>query len=269
MRLLKNGETLRIPGTKKRYKIVELLGQGGFGRAYRAAGFLDGCRQTKDVCLKITEDQASWHRESYFGELLNKNKRAIQLYESFVLPPTGRGKMLYGVVLELARHGDLQSYLKKTQHPWKPERAKREVIALLKMLEQLHGGNATHRDITPKNLFICDNFTLKLGDFGIACHNLSNTPRTLDAVNSGFAPTQLLKQAHPIWKTNDDVYQMGQILAMLICGSAHEKITFQSIQDITCDEDLKIVIKKAIGPRQNRYKNATEMLSALQGKKKS
>ncbi|MEK7486350.1 MAG: protein kinase [Planctomycetota bacterium] len=264
MHLLKIGETLWNLESKKKYKIIEVLGQGGFGRAYRASVVHNGHKLSKDVCLKATADQASWHHESYFGELLTKNKRVLQYFESFVLSPSNQNPLLYCVVLELAQHGDLLGYLKRTQKSWKPERVRRESIALLKMLDQLHQGNATHRDITPSNLFICDNFTLKLGDFGIACHNLSNSPRILNAVNSGFAPTQLLKQSHPIWKTEDDIYQVGQILAMLLCGNAEEKITLSLLDDIDCDNNLRAIIKKAIGPRARRYRNASKMLKDLQ-----
>ena len=60
-------------------------------------------------------------------------------------------------MLELAEHGTVADYLKRTGKPWTEARAKREIMALLRVLDQLHGGSATHRDITPFNIFVCKN----------------------------------------------------------------------------------------------------------------
>jgi serine/threonine protein kinase len=35
------------------------------------------------------------------------------------------------------------------------------------VLGKLHRGQALHRDLTPLNVFVCDERRLKLGDFGI------------------------------------------------------------------------------------------------------
>jgi serine/threonine protein kinase len=265
---LTEGETIRSSQKNNQYKIRGVLGEGGFGCAYRAEATVDGSRLADDVCLKITKDLTSWHRESYFGELLQGKKRAIEMRESFVLAPKKprRGQIHYCIVQELAEHGDLLTYLNETRKAWEKKRVKREVGALLKLLDELHGGSATHRDITPMNIFVCRNGRLKLGDFGIARHELAGSLRTITAFNPWFAPTKMLDRVHPRWEACDDVYQMGHLMAMLLSGEVEEKLTIRSVSRLECDEQTKDVIKRAIGPRKDRYVDAYEMLEALEGK---
>ena len=100
---------------------------------------------------------------------LRKSDRAIRIHESFPLfPPTKRHDVLYCLVSELAEFGTIHDHLDSTRRPWSQERAVGEILALLKLLDQLHGTGALHRYITPMNVFLRKNRRLKLGDFGIA-----------------------------------------------------------------------------------------------------
>src|SRR5262245_29005454 len=113
MVLLKNGRRLESPFSGNRYEIARKLGQGGFGTTYLAYVISRSGNRHERVCLKVTEDQDSWHRESYFGELLRKEPRVIRLYESFPSEGSvgGSKTMLYYLVSELAEHGPIKEYL--------------------------------------------------------------------------------------------------------------------------------------------------------------
>ena len=95
------GTVLKSPVSKRRYELSHVIGHGGYGKAFEALDI----KAKKRVCLKYTLDQTSWHRESYFGELLKGNKRVIQIYDSFPLMPTRPARIRYCLVLELAEHG--------------------------------------------------------------------------------------------------------------------------------------------------------------------
>ena len=65
------------------------------------------------------------------------------MYDSFPLfPPTRRHGVLYCLVFEYAEHGTIRDHLASTKEGWSPVRARREMIALLKLLDQLHGAGA-------------------------------------------------------------------------------------------------------------------------------
>ncbi|MCC5953690.1 MAG: protein kinase [Acidimicrobiia bacterium] len=215
----------------------------------------------EQVCVKATLDQTSWHREAYFGELLRDQKRVIRIYDSFpVQRSSGRAKQpLYILVSELAEHGTVADYLEERGRGLTPAQAKREIIALLKVLVLLHGGSATHRDLTPSNVLVCAKGVLKLADFGIARHALLNKKAAVTAANWWFVPTGF--EGEP----TDDVYMMGQLLAMLLDGEADARYYERAADRITDDPILNDVIHRAIGPQKNRFADAWEMLQALEG----
>ena len=256
MDLLKSGRRLESPYSGKRYEIVAKIGEGGFGEVYRAYVVSRAGRSVAEVCIKVTEDQPSWHRESYFGDLLKGNARVIHLEESFPLPAKvgGSRTMLYYLVSELASHGTIRDFLQMSGNkPWLPNHAKREVIALLKVLNSLHGGGVTHRDLTPMNIFVCEPGKLKLGDFGVACQTLTGKRPQVLAFNPHFV-TAGFDGSPP-----DDVFQMGQLLAALLTGTAEAPLNVaEANRKLTCEQVLKQVALRAIGPKKERYVDAYE-----------
>jgi eukaryotic-like serine/threonine-protein kinase len=266
MRRLKSGTVINSPVSGERYQLHEALGQGGFGCAYRAHRLDSRDRVSEQVCLKATEDSESWHRESYFGELLKKCDRAIRMHESFPLFPLSRQHgVLYCLVSELAEFGTIRDELDWTRKPWSQKRAVKEIIALLKVLDQLHGTGALHRDITPMNVFVCRNKCLKLGDFGIAKHVLAGGAAEASVFNPLFVSNRMAQGAQRYWLASDDVYQMGQLLGMLLLGSPDPNICEENVKSMSCDDGLKRIVTKAICHRKSRYPNAHEMLRALLG----
>jgi serine/threonine protein kinase len=188
------------------------------------------------------------------------------MYESFPLFPAKKAQdVLYCLVSELAEHGTIRDYLELTQNPWKQKRATHEIMALLKVLDRLHGTGALHRDITPMNVFVCRNKCLKLGDFGIARHVLAGRQATASVFLPFFASTKMAQGAQRYWLASDDVYQMGQLLGMLLRCDTNSLITVNEASDLPCDDNLKAIVARAIGPRTTRYENACEMLRALRG----
>jgi eukaryotic-like serine/threonine-protein kinase len=266
MRKLKPGTVVESPATGNRFRVANLIGEGGYGFAYRVQRLDSWDRRIRNLCLKTTTDPESWHREAYFGELLNRCERAIRMYDSFPLfPPTRRHGVLYCLVSEYAEHGTIRDHLASTNTGWSPVRARREIVALLKLLDQLHGAGALHRDITPMNVFVCKNSKLKLGDFGLARHVLSGKMVTASAFTAFFVSKRMAEGERRYWLPSDDVFQMGQLLAMLLRGDADSLISVKDVIKLPCDKDLQGIVAKAIGPRRHRFATAIDMLRALQG----
>ncbi len=244
------------------YEIREVLGQGGFGIAFAARD----CSSGEEVCVKLTEDQESWHQEAYFGSLLRGNRRVIQLIESFpYLTQFGDHQIpLYALVFEYAKNGHLGDYL-VDRGPWEEARARREACALLKVLTELHAGGAMHRDITPMNVLVTGRGALKLTDFGIARQRLLGKEVPADCFNLGFVSYIKQNAGRRHWLMSDDVFQMGQLLAMIIRGDPTELVGQRALKKLECSDEVKKIISKAIGPRKDRYESAYEMMLALEG----
>jgi serine/threonine protein kinase len=260
-RLLAPGEVLASPELGLRYRVERLLGEGGFGQVYLATR-LGRSPLTPDVlCIKVSTHIDGWLREAYFGQMLDGHPRAIRVYDRF--PLSRHGVMLYALAIEYACHGDLSSHLARGGKPFSEPAVRREIAGVLEVLGKLHRGQMLHRDLTPLNVFVCDNRRLKLGDFGIARPQSDRRGVTARTLNPFAAPSDILDGLAPKWQARDDVYQVGQLLGMLLKGDARARVRTGEIRYLDCSDHLKEIIHRCIGERRKRYETADHLIDAL------
>jgi serine/threonine protein kinase len=246
--------------TGRTYQLDRLIGKGGFGEIYVAIPTPRGHLPPR-VCVKISYRITGWLREAYFAELLERQPRALRVYDRFVEADVSRSR--YCLVMEYAEHGDLGAWLEAKGG--QPERvARQEIAAILKTLDVLHRGQALHRDLTPFNVFVCENERLKLGDFGIATHQAGDGGVTADAFNPRGAPTEIAWGKVRKWQQKDDVYQVGQLIAMLLRGDVTSPMRSRDVRGLPCSDQLKEVIHRCLGARAKRYQSAAELIAALE-----
>ncbi len=260
--LLEPGQLITSPQTQLRYRIGTLLGQGGFGQVFLATRVGRSDAIPEEVCVKVSAHMDTWLREAYFGLLLNDHPRAIRVFDRFPLMKPD-GQVLYCLVLECARHGDLSTFLARTGKAWTESAARRQIAGVLEVLRKLHRGQMLHRDLTPMNVFVCDRNQLKLGDFGIVRAQSDSRGVTARTMNLMTAPSELIDRAAPKWQARDDVFQVGQLLAMLVKGDARARIRTPDVRVLGCSDHLKEIIYRCIGERRKRYESADEMIDAL------
>jgi len=262
VRHLSPEQVITSPETRLRYQIERLLGEGGFGQVYLARRLGRSRVVPETVCIKASERIDGWLREAYFGQLLDGHPRAIRVFDTFPLMRP-EAPVLYCLALEYATHGDLRAFLHRTGKGWPETTARREIAGILEVLGKLHRGQMLHRDLTPLNVFVCDARVLKLGDFGIVRHQSDRRGITAGTMNPLTAPSEILAGAAPMWQARDDVYQVGQLLAMLVKGDAHARIRPAEIRGLPCSDHLKEIVYRCIGERRKRYESARELIEAL------
>jgi serine/threonine-protein kinase len=260
--LLAPGDVIASPETRLQYRIERLLGEGGFGQVYLASRLGRSAVVPHVVCIKVSARIDGWLREAYFGQLLDGHPRAIRVFDTFPLMRAD-GQVLYCLTLEYARHGDLSAFLSLAGTGWSEVSARREIAGILEVLGKLHRGQTLHRDLTPLNVFVCDDRRLKLGDFGIVRQQSDRRGITARTMNALTAPSDILARAAPRWQARDDVYQVGQLLGMLIKGDAKVRIRPHEIRRLPCTDHLKEIVYRCIGERRKRYESADDMIEAL------
>ena len=261
-RLLEPSQIVSSPETGLDYQIERLLGEGGFGQVYLATRRGRSAVVPETVCVKASQRIDGWLREAYFGQLLDGQSRAIRVFDVFPVV-TARGSTIYCLALEFARHGDLSAFLRREHRPWTEAAVRREIAGILDVLARLHRGHVLHRDLTPVNVFVCDDRRLKLGDFGIVRQQSDQRGITARTMNALTAPSEFLTAAAPKWQARDDVYQVGQLLAMLVKGDADARVRTSEVRGLRCSDHLKEIIHRCIGERRKRYENANELIDAL------
>ena len=260
--LLVPRQVIASPETGLRYRIERMIGKGGFGEAYLARRLAKSATVPENVCIKVSDSIDGWVREAYFGKLLDGHPRAIAVFDMFPLMRAD-GRVLYYLALEYASHGDLAGFLTRSSQGWSETRVRREIAGILQVLGKLHRGQLLHRDLTPMNVFVCDKNTLKLGDFGIVRQQSDQRGVTVRTMTALTAPSDIIAGTVPKWQTRDDVYQMGQLLAMLVKGNARERIRTGDVRRLPCSDQLKEIVYRCIGERRKRYESADELIAAL------
>jgi serine/threonine protein kinase len=260
--LLQPDQVIASPETRLQYRIGRLLGKGGFGQVYLARRLGRSSIVPAVICIKISEYIDGWLREAYFGQLLDGHPRAIAVYDRFpLLRPDGQ--VLYCLAIEYARQGDLRAFLYRTGKGWPEATARREIAGVLQVLGKLHRGQMLHRDLTPLNVFVCGGRCLKLGDFGIVRAQSDRRGVAAGTLNPHMAPSDILAGAAPKWQARDDVYQVGQLLGMLVKGDAQVRVRAGEVRRLPCSDHLKEIVYRCIGERRKRYESADELIEAL------
>lgn len=261
--LLEAGAVVTSVESGLSYRIGRMLGEGGFGQVFLAARLGSSTTVPETVCIKVSTRMDGWLREAYFGLLLQDHPRAIRVFDTFPVPDSS-ARMLYCLAIEYACHGDLSAFLARHPAPWRETTVRREIAGLLVVLGKLHRGQLLHRDLTPLNVFVCDRLRLKLGDFGIVRQQSDRRGVTARTLNPLMAPSDIFDGAAPKWQSRDDVYQVGQLIGMLVKGDAKRRVRTGEVRSFACSDQLKEIVYRCIGERRKRYESADELIQALE-----
>jgi serine/threonine protein kinase len=260
--LLEPAQVVASPHTRLQYRIERMIGRGGFGQVYLARRVGYSASVPSTLCIKVSPHIDGWLREAYFGQILEAHPRAIRVFDSFPLLRPG-ARVLYSLALEYARNGDLRTYLRRNPAGWSEATTRREIAGILQVLGKLHRGEMLHRDLTPLNVFVCERRELKLGDFGIVRPQNDRRGVTARTLNPLAAPSEIIARTVPKWQARDDVYQIGQLVGMLVKGDAMVRVRTPEIRRLPCSDHLKEIVHRCIGERRKRYESADQLIEAL------
>jgi serine/threonine protein kinase len=197
-----------------KYEILSLLGKGGMGVVYRALDpFLE-----REVALKVMLPQIAEDPEQ--KQRFEREARAVaRLNHRNVVMVFDLGYHTDGapyIVMELLKGDDL-FHISRREPSLRLEQKVAIVLQVLDGLGQAHKLGIVHRDIKPANVFVTDEGTAKIMDFGIA--RLSSSGATGAGLVVGTAaymsPEQV--QGHPV-DGRSDLFSVGSMLCELLSG---------------------------------------------------
>ena len=165
------------------------------------------------------------------------------------------------IIMEFMDNGDLSGFIKAHEKFNKPVREVEVWNILLQSmnaLEYIHSQSVIHRDIKPANLFMTNDKTIKIGDFGVAAKmagkktSVGNFSGTVVGSPMFMSPEMLREEDYD---KNTDVFSMG--IAM------YELCFFQSPKKAGLTLDGKVVLKDMeLKKNKNLYSN--QLLTILQ-----
>lgn len=202
------------PSLDQRYRIGQLIGEGGFGRVYAARDLV----LERDVAVKIA-------REGHFPRFAREARAAAALQSLHAVRVFDFGLLETGapyLVMERLNGHSLKQHLHDSG-PVPAARAVQWVLQICHALSEAHTLGLVHRDVKPSNLFLHqgkdDQLYIKLLDFGLVTSRTATPEITESGVTVGspayMAPEQLRGGAVD---ARVDVWALGIVLFEMITG---------------------------------------------------
>src|SRR6478609_6273009 len=277
-----------------RYRLLELIGEGGIGRIFRAEHLATGgpvaVKLLHSEFTNVEEVALRFEREAkVMSELTHPNiVKVIEFGEwqgrPFFAMELVRGKSLADLLQHEARNGGRRLTFKRTLAIMRP---------VLDALAYAHERGVVHRDLKPENIMVTagqgllSRETIKLLDFGIARirERSKNAPKL---TQQGFilgtpdymSPEQAIGQEADV---RSDLYSCGVILYQMLTG--HRPFEADSSLDVLMmhvnaqPRPLRQIAPGAFIPRgveqailrvlskraAERFQSARELRQALEG----
>jgi serine/threonine protein kinase len=266
------GSVLRL---RDRYLAVQPIGQGGFGRTFKA---IDRDKPSKPFCVikqffpQVEGTTAAQKAAELFTQeasaLEQLNYPNIPKLLAYFITPDGRQYLVQEFVdgqnlkTELAQHGKFSAV-----------QIRELLTTILSTLEYIHQLGFIHRDIKPENIIRrTDNLQLYLVDFGAAKLAVLDRPQlqgTTIGTPEFMAPEQGWGRSFP----SSDLYSLGVTCLNLLTGISPFNLfddnlgtwTWRDSLTTPIDPQLATIIDKLIQPKPiDRYQTVRAAIDAFQ-----
>ncbi len=201
-----------------RYRIVRLLGQGGFGAVYEALDERLNCRVALKLLVRVS-DRISRQFTNEAQLLANLHHPALPRVTDHFADAAGPC-----LVMDFIPGDDLATLLYDRNAPFPLAQVLRWGDQLLDVLHYLHARQPPiiHRDLKPQNLKLRPDGTLILLDFGLAKGQAgdvqtSSLASSMTAFTRGFAPPEQVEGTGT--DARSDLYALGATLYCLLCNT--------------------------------------------------
>jgi serine/threonine protein kinase/Tol biopolymer transport system component len=254
----------------KRYRIVEILGQGGMGSVYRAIDENLGVDLAVKENLFTTEEYSRQFRREATILASLRHQNLPRVTDHFEIE--NRGQYL---IMDYIEGEDLRERMDRDGRIPEDE-AIIIGIAICDALTYLHTRKpqVVHRDIKPGNVKIAPDGRIFLVDFGLAkvVQGSQATTTGARAMTPGYSPPEQYGTARTDHRS--DIYSLGATLYAALCGALPEDGLARAMDqaDLTpvrkhnpkISKKLAAAIEKALAVQPDtRYQSAEEFKQGL------
>ena len=254
----------------KRYRIVEILGQGGMGSVYRAVDENLGMDVAVKENLFTTEDYARQFRLEAVILAKLRHAHLPRVTDHFVIEDQGQY-----LIMDYIDGEDLRDRMERNG-PISEEETLLIGVAMCDALQYLHTRKPSiiHRDLKPGNVRISQDGHIYLVDFGLAKLVKAGEATTTGAraMTPGYSPPEQYGTARTGPRT--DIYSLGATLYAGLTGSIPEDGLARAMDNVDLiplrehnpkiSRKLAAAIEKAMAVHpEDRFESAEEFRQAL------
>jgi len=230
---------------KKRFVLLEKLGQGGMGVVYKAKDLLKVEAQDKNpyVAIKVLTDAFKKYSGSFIA-LQREASKAQRLAHPNIATvyDFDRDANTVFMTMEFLQGKPLNQLIKEiAKKPLKTNQALHIIEALCSGLAYAHEKLLIHSDFKPGNCFLLNDGQVKLLDFGIARastqtdedrENTMFDPAKLSAVTPAYATPEMFAGMNP--DPRDDIYGLACVAYQLLAAGKHpyNKVSALKIKEL-------------------------------------
>ncbi|MGN1168345.1 MAG: serine/threonine protein kinase [Lachnospiraceae bacterium] len=170
----------------------------------------------------------------------------------------------------------LKDYLDK-QGPMEPEAALSVIMPIIDAVKKIHSKGIIHRDVSPDNIFIASEDTIKIFDFGAAQLNDSKEGMAAETIiKVGYSPIEQYRDKSKQGFFTD-VYSVGAIFYQMLTGVKPLESTEREFHDnlksprelgvkINANADRAVMEALAVRP-ELRFQSIQQFKEALENKR--
>jgi formylglycine-generating enzyme required for sulfatase activity/serine/threonine protein kinase len=229
------------------YRIMRMVGSGGFGITYEAEDIslgtvvaikeyypFDFGERSGTMSVRPKSDRHKrtfdWGRSNFLEEA-----RILARFEHPSIVRVARvfeANSTAYMVMRFERGKSFEDWLKGLGRLPTQEELDRIVATLLDALQTLHASDFLHRDLAPDNIIVRADGTPVLLDFGAARRSVAEVSQSLtDVVKVGYSPHEQYSSEGRLQGPWSDIYALGGTLYRAIAGKAPEEATSRFDED--------------------------------------
>ena len=195
------------------YKILKLLGEGSFGKAYLCENLSDNSHCViKQIPLDGLDEQEK--KETYNEVLILKKVNHSNIIKFIDVFKKSKPINTLNIVTEYADDGDLNQKIEKLRQKKSPLTEKEIINYLIQIclaLNHIHKKKIIHRDIKSGNIFLTKGGLVKLGDFGISKGFKNTWEKAKSKVGTPYYLSPEIINSKP-YDSKSDIWALGVLL---------------------------------------------------------
>ena len=195
------------------YKLLKLLGEGSFGKAYLCENLSDNSHCViKQIPLDGLDEQEK--KETYNEVLILKKVNHSNIIKFIDVFKKSKPINTLNIVTEYADDGDLNQKIEKLRQKKSPLTEKEIINYLIQIclaLNHIHKKKIIHRDIKSGNIFLTKGGLVKLGDFGISKGFKNTWEKAKSKVGTPYYLSPEIINSKP-YDSKSDIWALGVLL---------------------------------------------------------